>query len=64
MSDSLFIIDAATLKGTNCFIIGTGKERFMVDTADLPEKNKKFLEGLRKLIEDEDITIRVSHIYS
>lgn len=45
--------------GTNCFIIGTGKVRFMVDTADLPERNDQFLEGLRALILDEDISLSV-----
>ena len=55
------LIDAATLMGTNCFIVGTGKERFMIDAADFPERNAKFLEALQQLMRDQNISISVSN---
>jgi hypothetical protein len=35
----IYSLDAASLRGTNCFVVGTGQERFMIDSADFPEKN-------------------------
>ena len=35
-----------TLCGTNCYILGKGKMRSMIEAGDYPEKNSKFLENL------------------
>jgi hypothetical protein len=47
---NVFGIDAAALRGTNCFIIGSTKERLMIDSGDIPPINNLFLENLRKLL--------------
>jgi hypothetical protein len=44
------MIDAAALRGTNCFVIGTDNERVMIDAGDLPPINRKFIENLRILL--------------
>ena len=50
-----------TLSGTNVFVIGEGPLRVMIDTADLPEYNVKFLENLRILMADQNCNIDVSN---
>ena len=34
-----------TLRGTNCYLIGKGHERTIVDPGDFPEKNQSFLKN-------------------
>eukprot|EP00347_Sterkiella_histriomuscorum_P009755 403340013 len=56
--------NAATLLGTNCFIIGSGKHRVMIDAGDLPPINDKFMRNLKTLMKDQQFTINkifISH---
>lgn len=43
-----------TLCGTNCFILGKGNKRSMIEAGDYPEHNTKFLENLTKFIKDHN----------
>jgi hypothetical protein len=45
------LLDAATLAGTNCFVIGSTEERIMIDAGDDCPINKYFLACLAKLME-------------
>jgi hypothetical protein len=56
----LFFKDAAALRGTNCFVLGTTKERIMIDSGDVPPINKRFIENLRKLILEQRFRLKVS----
>ena len=47
--------NSATLRGTNVYIIGTGKKRTMLDAADLYGKNAEFMENLRLFMKDYDV---------
>lgn len=57
-----------TLCGTNCFILGKGKNRVMIEAGDYPERNGKFLENLSQFLQDfkpinlDKIFITHSHI--
>ena len=45
-------LGSATLSGTNCFIIGNGSERMMIDAGDYPESNGDFIETLEGLLNE------------
>ena len=40
-----------TLCGTNCYVIGSGDKRTIVDPGDLPERNESFLKNLADYLE-------------
>ena len=42
----------ATLCGINCFILGTGQSRVMIEAGDYPERNEKFLENFTRFMND------------
>ncbi len=46
------LLDAATLAGTNCFVIGTGDERIMIDAGDDFPLNEVFVSNLEKLMRE------------
>ena len=52
-----------TLCGTNCFILGKGKTRSMVEAGDYPEKNTKFLENLTKYLKDNEGEVEFENIF-
>ena len=52
-----------TLCGTNCFIVGKGKKRSLIEAGDYPEKNMKFLENLKKYISDNEDQIEFENIF-
>ena len=39
-----------TLRGTNCYIIGRGQVRTIVDPGDLPERNASFLKNFSEYL--------------
>ncbi len=41
-----------TLCGTNCFVVGRGPNRIMIEAGDYPERNGLFLENFRKFLVD------------
>jgi endoribonuclease LACTB2 len=43
---------AMSLCGTNCFIIGKGKSRVLVEAGDLPGSNEAFLSNLTSFLDD------------
>ena len=53
-------IDAATLAGTNCFVIGTGEERVMIDAGDDVPINDKFVGNLGLLMKEKRFRLKVS----
>ncbi|TNV80661.1 hypothetical protein FGO68_gene4350 [Halteria grandinella] len=56
--------NAAALRGTNCFIIGTTQERLMIDSGDVPPINALFIENLRKLLLEQKFRLKdvvISH---
>ena len=57
-----------TLNGTNCYLIGTGSSRILVDPGESGYGTNIFLSSLRKCIKDEKVTniclIIVTHMHS
>ena len=51
-----------TLCGTNCFVVGSGINRIMIESGDYPERNQKFLENFNKFITDFS-QIRIKSIF-
>jgi endoribonuclease LACTB2 len=51
-----------TLCGTNCFVVGQGKDRVMIESGDYPESNKLFLENFNKFM-DDFAGIQISKIF-
>lgn len=49
---------ANSLSGTNIFIIGSGKQRLMIDTGEFPEKNQESMLNIQDLLDREDISIK------
>jgi len=43
---------AMSLCGTNCYLIGRGAKRTLVDAGDLPGANEKFLGHLAQFLDD------------
>mmetsp|Transcript_4722 Transcript_4722/g.5475 ORF Transcript_4722/g.5475 Transcript_4722/m.5475 type:complete len:407 (+) Transcript_4722:890-2110(+) len=41
-----------TLNGTNCYLVGTGKKRILIDTGEAEYGNAKFLENLDKTMKE------------
>jgi ribonuclease/clavin/mitogillin len=41
-----------SLTGTNCFVVGSGATRVLIDACDLPEHNSQFLINFSKFLED------------
>lgn len=62
VSENLILtdLDAAALRGTNCFIIGTASERLMIDSGDIPPINHLFIENMRKLLLEEGFRLKVN----
>ena len=62
-----------TLNGTCCYLVGTGKRRFLIDTGENPEygplaasNHEKFLKNLQKTLQEEDCTLEmilVTHLH-
>jgi hypothetical protein len=52
--------DAAALRGTNCFVLGSLKERIMIDAGDVSPINRNFIENLRKLMLEQRFSLKVS----
>lgn len=62
-----------TLNGTNCFLVGTGARRVLIDTGDNPnmgpkwvESHTEFLQHLKSTLEEEQCTlsmILVTHLH-
>ena len=48
---------AFTLQGTNTYLVGTGKERILIDTG---EGKLEYLQLLSETLEEKDITIKVA----
>ena len=57
-----------TLNGTNCYILGTGEKRILIDTAESDYGQDKFLVGLRECMAQIGCTgfdlIIVTHLHS
>jgi glyoxylase-like metal-dependent hydrolase (beta-lactamase superfamily II) len=51
-----------TLCGTNCFVVGQGKNRVMIESGDYPERNQLFLENFNKFMDDFG-DIQISKIF-
>lgn len=47
------IFPSAKFAGTNCFIVGSEKERFLVDTGSFPEKDPTFVPRLREFMQKQ-----------
>ena len=43
---------AFTLCGTNCFVVGSGPRRIMIESGDYPERNQLFLENFNRFLND------------
>jgi endoribonuclease LACTB2 len=41
-----------TLCGTNCFVVGRGPKRVMIEAGDYPERNTLFLENFGRFLTD------------
>ena len=41
-----------TLCGTNCFVVGRGTNRVMIEAGDYPERNQIFLENFNRFLLD------------
>jgi endoribonuclease LACTB2 len=41
-----------TLAGTNCYVVGRGQNRTLIDCCDVPEKNESFLGNLVSFLDD------------
>ncbi|CDW82984.1 beta-lactamase-like protein 2 [Stylonychia lemnae] len=50
-------LDAATLLGTNCFILGSGVQRTMIDCGDMYPLNMKLMDNLLTLMKNENFII-------
>lgn len=44
------IFPSARFAGTNCFVVGSSRERFLVDTGSSPEKDPTFIPRLKELM--------------
>eukprot|EP00942_MAST-04A_sp_MAST-4A-sp1_P001860 g1860.t1 len=57
-----------TLNGTNCYLIGTGTSRILVDPGETGYGTKEFLNSLQKCITDEKVTtiqlVLLTHMHS
>eukprot|EP00347_Sterkiella_histriomuscorum_P013976 403362637 len=42
-----------TLCGTNCYVVGQGTNRVMIEAGDYPERNQLFLENFKKFLYDQ-----------
>jgi glyoxylase-like metal-dependent hydrolase (beta-lactamase superfamily II) len=51
-----------TLCGTNCFVVGAGKERVLIEGGDYPERNSLFLENLRRFLDDFS-SVRIGRVF-
>lgn len=56
---SAISLDAATLAGTNCFVIGTGEERLMIDAGDDFPLNLRFVSNLETLMREKEFRLKV-----
>jgi len=41
-----------SLCGTNCYVIGRGNKRTLIEAGDLPEDNEKFMGHLKQFLDD------------
>ena len=41
-----------TLCGTNCFVVGRGANRTLIEAGDLPDNNNGFISNLSKFLDD------------
>ena len=46
------IFPSARFAGTNCFIVGCNKDRFLIDTGSYPEKDPTFVPRLKELMKN------------
>ena len=51
-----------TLCGTNCFIVGKGINRVMIESGDYPEHNQLFLENFTTFMNDFN-QVRINKIF-
>jgi len=56
-----------TLNGTNCYLVGTGKKRLLIDTGDKFDGTEAFMENLAKCMEEHGVEglegILVTHMH-
>lgn len=51
-----------TLCGTNCFVLGAGKQRVLIESGDYPERNQTFLENFRRFLDDYS-HVRIGQVF-
>ena len=50
-----------TLSGTNCYVIGRGPIKTLIDPGDFPERNQEFMENFNDYL-DNNVDIKINRI--
>lgn len=50
-------VNPTALSGSNCYVLGAGQKRTLIDTAEWPEERSSFIQALRKFMEGSKVEI-------